>query len=281
MPLSLRISTLKNSFPILSPTYAAFSILREFPRRLYARAASLLLLSGDALTAFLRLYSAKSAAESHTSGFLFTESKSGWENTSCRRGCGRLGCACNLGTLGIHAQMELYAIEIFLLSIPLRPNLQVDIDHGEEYRRSSDDILADEYSAAVDQDAFQLSFGSSRPGRNDREGNPVITVIDRSGVHEIGVRWCCCPEAPKRDIQLMAVGLFPATFRNPKTAFTFRVLEEFHLDNLECKTTPSQFISRLNRLTSDEFPNTVPVGSAAISPDGKLTCTYRIATGSF
>jgi hypothetical protein len=86
-----------------------------------------------------------------------------------------------------------------------------------------------------------------------------MTVIDRSGVHEIGVCWCRCPGAPKRDIQLMREGLFPATFHEPKTAFTFRVLGDFHLDNLECKTTPSQFFSRLRRLTNDEFPNTVPV----------------------
>ncbi|KAI9435991.1 hypothetical protein H4582DRAFT_1817148, partial [Lactarius indigo] len=97
-----------------------------------------------------------------------------------------------------------------------------------------------------------------KPGRHDKEGNQIITVIDRSGIHEIGVSWCFCPEAPKHDMQLMMAGLFPATFRNPKTAFTFRVLEDFHLDNLECKTTPSQFFSRLRRLTNDEFPNSVP-----------------------
>jgi hypothetical protein len=60
-------------------------------------------------------------------------------------------------------------------------------------------------------------------------------------------------------MQLMMTGLFPATFSKPKTAFTFRVLEEFHLDNLECKTTPSQFFGRLRRLTNYEFPDTVPV----------------------
>ncbi|KAH9015214.1 hypothetical protein EDB84DRAFT_1567796 [Lactarius hengduanensis] len=119
----------------------------------------------------------------------------------------------------------------------------------EEYQEGSydeDDIAADP------------GFGGSKPGHHDKEGNPIITVVDRSGVHEIGVSWCRCPEAAEHDMQLMMAGLFPATFRNPKTAFTFRVLEEFHLDNLECKTTPSQFFSRLRRLTSNEFPNTVP-----------------------
>jgi hypothetical protein len=142
----------------------------------------------------------------------------------------------------------------------------MDFDYDEEVEDGSDDILADEFPAVVDRGAFQFGFGTSKPGGiHDKYSDPVITIIDRSGIHEIGVRWCCCPDALERDMQLMTAGLFPATFRNPKTAFTFRVLEEFHLDNLECKTTPSQFFSRLRRLTSDEFPNSVPVGQANIS----------------
>jgi hypothetical protein len=147
----------------------------------------------------------------------------------------------------------------------------MDCDDDEECQVGSDN----EYGAAAD-----LGFGSSKPGRRDKEGNPIITVIDRSGVHEIGVSWCCCPGAPEHNMQLMMAGLFPATFRNPKTAFTFRVLEEFHLDNLECKTTPSQFFSRLRRLTNDEFPNTVPVRGFSISPNGRLTGRLRIDIGS-
>ncbi|KAF8260224.1 hypothetical protein EI94DRAFT_1773742 [Lactarius quietus] len=104
----------------------------------------------------------------------------------------------------------------------------------------------------------ELSFGSSKPGCYDKEGCPIITVVDRSGIHDIGVSWCQCSGAPKSDMQLMMAGLFPATFNNPKTAFTFHVLEDFHLDNLTCKTTPSQFFSHLRRLTNNKFPNTVP-----------------------
>src|ERR1019366_7717156 len=110
----------------------------------------------------------------------------------------------------------------------------MDCDY-EEFQESGEDIMQDEYAAAADQDEVQFGFGSSKPGRRDQEGNQIITVVDRSGVHEIGVHWCSCDEAPEHDLQLMMAGLFPATFRNPKTAFTFRVLEEFHLDNLECK----------------------------------------------
>jgi hypothetical protein len=134
----------------------------------------------------------------------------------------------------------------------------MDCDEEEECQVGS----YDEDDAAGD-----LGFGSSKPGCHDQDGNLIITVVDRSGVHEIGISWCCCPEAPKHDMQLMMAGLFPATFHNPRTAFTFRVLEEFHLDNLECKTTPSQFFSCLRRLTHDEFPNTVPVRGFSASAD--------------
>ena len=129
-------------------------------------------------------------------------------------------------------------------------------DDGEECQEGS--------SSEDDTDAH-LSFSSSKPGCYDKEGHPIMTVVDRSGIHEIGVSWCCCSGAPEHDMQLMMAGLFPATFHNPKTAFTFRVLEDFHLDNLECKTTPSQFFSQLRRLTNDEFPNTVPVGGLSVS----------------
>src|SRR6202012_1397081 len=129
--------------------------------------------------------------------------------------------------------------------------------------------------------AADLSFGSSKPRRYDNNRHPIITVVDRSGIHEIGVSWCRCHEAPEHDMQLMMAGLFPATFRNPKTAFTFRVLEDFHLDNLECKTTPSQFFSRLRRLTNDEFPNTVPVGGHDVSAEDRLTGSLRTDIGSF
>ena len=87
-----------------------------------------------------------------------------------------------------------------------------------------------------------------------------MTVIDQSGIHKIGVSWCCCPGSPEHDMQLMMAGLFPATFHKPKMAFTFWVLEDYHLDNLECKTTPSQYFSQLRKLTNDKFPNTVLVG---------------------
>ncbi len=75
-------------------------------------------------------------------------------------------------------------------------HLQMDLDYEEECETSGDDsdILVDEYPAAANQGDLRLGFSSSKLEQNS---NPVITIIDRSDVHEIGVRWCCCPNAPE------------------------------------------------------------------------------------
>ena len=76
----------------------------------------------------------------------------------------------------------------------------MDFNLEEECKGSSNDNLADEYLAAVDQGTFQLGFSSSKPGKNDKNGDLVITIIDRSSIHEIGVKWCCCPNAAECNI---------------------------------------------------------------------------------
>ncbi|KAG2033074.1 hypothetical protein BDR03DRAFT_872783, partial [Suillus americanus] len=53
-------------------------------------------------------------------------------------------------------------------------------------------------------------------------------------------------------------GLFPASFTRPKTAFTFAVLDNFLLDNLECGTLAMNYYSKIHRLTSSIFPLMVP-----------------------
>src|SRR5258708_29918577 len=60
-------------------------------------------------------------------------------------------------------------------------------------------------------------------------------------------------------MQLFQAGLFPASFTRPKTAFTFRVLDDFLLDNLECGTSAMNYYSKLRQMTSSMFPHLVPV----------------------
>ncbi|KAG2738524.1 hypothetical protein P692DRAFT_201873906 [Suillus brevipes Sb2] len=60
------------------------------------------------------------------------------------------------------------------------------------------------------------------------------------------------------------MGLFPASFTSPKTAFTFAVLDDFLLDNLECRTSVMNYYSKLRRVTSSVFPHLVPVSAVDV-----------------
>ncbi|KAH9007925.1 hypothetical protein EDB84DRAFT_1447239 [Lactarius hengduanensis] len=99
------------------------------------------------------------------------------------------------------------------------------------------------------------------PDQTQREpsGNRVLTIVDRSGIFEIEAVFCVCSEKDNQDEQLLQSGLFPATFKQIRSLFTFSVLDDFLNDNLECKTTAQQYYSKLQSLTSRMFPSLVPL----------------------
>lgn len=55
------------------------------------------------------------------------------------------------------------------------------------------------------------------------------------------------------------MGLLPASVVKPKTVFTFGVLDDFRLTNLECHTASTSYWQILQRITSGVFPSSVPV----------------------
>ncbi|KAG1898525.1 uncharacterized protein F5891DRAFT_1129506 [Suillus fuscotomentosus] len=79
-----------------------------------------------------------------------------------------------------------------------------------------------------------------------------------SGVHSLMIRFCRCLNACTTDKQLFEMGMFPASFTWPKTAFTFSVLDGFALDNLECGTSAMNYYNKLRRMMSSIFPQLVP-----------------------
>ncbi|KAG2137902.1 uncharacterized protein EDB93DRAFT_1106518 [Suillus bovinus] len=78
----------------------------------------------------------------------------------------------------------------------------------------------------------------------------TMVIIDKSGVHRLEVRCCDCPNTMSLDIQMFRHGFFPASFNKPKTVFTFRVLDNFLLDNLECSTSAMNYYSKLRNYIS-------------------------------
>jgi hypothetical protein len=88
-----------------------------------------------------------------------------------------------------------------------------------------------------------------------------VVVVDCSGVHRIPIVWCTCSATDtnrRRDLDLLAIGLYPASFHRIQTVFTFDVLDDFLLQNLECKTSALNYYSKLRRITSNTFPSSAP-----------------------
>ena len=101
-----------------------------------------------------------------------------------------------------------------------------------------------------------INIGQGEPGYLNVN---KIVVIASTSILKRSVQWCKCPNAPEKHIQLLQSRLFPATFTNPKTAFTFDILDDFCLDALECNTSALNFMSKLARRTHPIFPGAVPV----------------------
>lgn len=90
---------------------------------------------------------------------------------------------------------------------------------------------------------------------------PLTVVVDRSGVHRLPINYCTCAGAPDREYQLFNLGLFPTTSTNPKTVFTFAVLDDFLIDNLKSKTLGQSYYRKIRKITRNVFPQTVVVSS--------------------
>ena len=100
---------------------------------------------------------------------------------------------------------------------------------------------------------------SSHRVRTAKSGNPLITIVRQSGIFAMEILYCACVNAADYNKQLMNAGLFPSTYEQIETAFTFSVLDDFLTDNLECKTTAQQYYSKLQSITNRLFPDSVPV----------------------
>src|SRR5438128_10124887 len=81
------------------------------------------------------------------------------------------------------------------------------------------------------------------------KGRTHMTVIHTNGVHYCAIRYCACQGSEEAHIQLMKADLFPATTKEPRTVFTFQILDDFMRDNLECGTSAMNYYSKIRRIT--------------------------------
>ncbi|KAH9047032.1 hypothetical protein EDB83DRAFT_2523290 [Lactarius deliciosus] len=167
--------------------------------------------------------------------------------------------------MGVQAAQELQSIRrrprrnqsASLISVeenaPLSEDLHPRLSQEFEGMHGISDTLFDSTGDVLDP-----SEGHTRRTRTAQSGNPLITMVNQTGVFEMEVLFCVCPNAGTNDEQLLQAGMFPSTFRHIETTFTFSVLDDFLADNLECKTTAQQYYSKLQSITNRMFPDNVP-----------------------
>ncbi|KAJ7848834.1 hypothetical protein B0H14DRAFT_2356572 [Mycena olivaceomarginata] len=88
---------------------------------------------------------------------------------------------------------------------------------------------------------------------NRQAGHQDFVVLHDNGIHRVNVDFCACDEGTREEhyIQLLRAGWYPATDDKPQTAATFLVLDKFHLQTLQAKTTAYDFYAVLERLTNN------------------------------
>ncbi|KAF7335028.1 CxC2 domain-containing protein [Mycena venus] len=79
----------------------------------------------------------------------------------------------------------------------------------------------------------------------------TLTVMDTTGVHTVHYRFCGCARSDKANnlAQLLRNTWYPASFTDPDTCATFRVLDFFRLLNVVRNTNACNFVTTLERLT--------------------------------
>jgi hypothetical protein len=60
----------------------------------------------------------------------------------------------------------------------------------------------------------------------------VVVVTDITGVFQHHVAWCTCDGVPDKPMQLFQEQIFPASYTQVKSAFTFNVLDHFYFEVL-------------------------------------------------
>ncbi|KAJ7693264.1 hypothetical protein B0H16DRAFT_1669558 [Mycena metata] len=99
---------------------------------------------------------------------------------------------------------------------------------------------------------LRIQFGHRRCVR-PRSAPTTFVVLHTNGIHEVSVDYCGCEsEAANGEhyIQLLRGGWYPATHVAPQTAATFEMLDFFHAQTLQAKTTMYDFYVALEKLTN-------------------------------
>lgn len=145
-----------------------------------------------------------------------------------------------------------------------------DSDSGDNALEKDVPLMTEAMPDGGDLDWEDYRPKRKRQNRDIEYGNGLpqihggVTFVDTSGVHCFKVSYCRCPHAKTRDRQFVDMGFIPASVSNPKTVFTFQLLDDLRTTNLICHTAGTSYWNKLVRKTTNVFPGSVPVSQLYI-----------------
>ena len=92
-------------------------------------------------------------------------------------------------------------------------------------------------------------------------GAKLMVVVHTNGIHYLPVCVCHCQNAAMEDIQLLQMRYYPSTYKQIQTVFTFQLLNDYLLENLECQTSTYNYFQKLRQMTNKAVPQSIPVRS--------------------
>ena len=99
-----------------------------------------------------------------------------------------------------------------------------------------------------------------------------FTVVHTNGIHTVKVRFCACHgEGSQPKFQLLRCSWLPASTEDPHTAFTFDVLNAYHLLSLQGKVSREDYYLSISRHTDNTGLDTPKVWNCTASEYSKLT----------
>ncbi|EJD34826.1 hypothetical protein AURDEDRAFT_75824 [Auricularia subglabra TFB-10046 SS5] len=100
--------------------------------------------------------------------------------------------------------------------------------------------------------------GARCPNATTQECTKLMVIVHTNGVHRLNVVFCACASCAQKPYQMLQSSLYPATWTSPATAFTFQLMEHYHLDSLQSRKPAYDYWALLRRLTDNTRAKPVP-----------------------
>ncbi|KAK7021051.1 hypothetical protein VNI00_017540 [Paramarasmius palmivorus] len=105
---------------------------------------------------------------------------------------------------------------------------------------------------------IQLGHRSGHACDHREQGHKDFVIMHWNGLHYVNVDFCECSGSPDRVSQLMEIGWWPTSYKEPQSAATYEVLRNFHITNLQAHIPATDMYSSLEQMVDGTGLKKIP-----------------------